>query len=118
MGCLVSVECNCGYETQATVGAGMASFMTSCRFPFHCPQCRQVVDSDLMAATPACPRCGNKAIVPYTDPRLLGEPGTQEVVDWNLEGQDGGRVSLSDGTYHCPACEKPTLRFSFAGCFD
>jgi len=41
------------------------------------------------------------------------------VAECNYFSEDGGgRVSLSDGTYLCPSCEKATLHFSMVGCYD
>jgi|LauGreDrversion4_2_1035121.scaffolds.fasta_scaffold612088_1 Zn finger protein HypA/HybF involved in hydrogenase expression len=119
MGSMIDAACSCGYTSMPLLGGGMDNFLRECPIPFHCPSCRAVVTADLLAKAPACPDCGQSGIVPYTDPSLAGDPGTLEVADCKYFSQDGGgRVSLSNGTYLCPSCERTTLQFSFAGCYD
>lgn len=119
MGLMIDAACSCGYHASTLLGGGMDNFERECPIPFHCPSCRAVVTADLLAKTPACPECGHSGIVPYTDPALSGEPGTRKVADCNYFSADGGgSVSLSDGTYLCPSCEKATLHFSMVGCYD
>jgi len=118
MGCLLAADCSCGYHATAEVGAGLETLLTECFFPFHCPSCRSLVDADTMAATPTCPQCGSTQIVSYSDPALAGQPGTAEVAAWNLAGDLSRPLSLSDGTYWCPACAQTRLRFTLVGLFD
>ena len=118
MGSMLEAACSCGYNAYAELGAGMENFLTECYAPFHCSSCRSVVNADLMVAAPLCPKCGASGIVPYTGDSLQGEPGTRDVADWNALADRSRRVSLSDGTYLCPACGKTTLQFTSVGSFD
>jgi len=44
----------------------METFMSKCWFPFHCTQCRALVNADTMTPTPVCPECAGAEIVPYS----------------------------------------------------
>ena len=118
MGSTLEARCSCGHTAYADVGAGMETFLSECLFPFHCPSCRSIVNADTMAASPTCPDCGSSSISPYSDASLAGDQGSEEVTSWNQGGDSSRPVSLSDGSYLCPACGLKNLRFTRFCCFD
>jgi Zn finger protein HypA/HybF involved in hydrogenase expression len=118
MGMMITAVCSCGYHSLAFLGGGMDNFDRECPVPFHCRNCRSVVNANLLAAEPTCPKCGTSSIVPYTDASLLVEPGPGEVAYCNVFSEKLDRVSLRNGTYLCPSCGKATLRFTNPGCYD
>lgn len=113
MGSAVIARCAGGLEELITIGGGMATFQTSCLFPAACRTCETVVRINLLDAVPRCPTCECKTVVPYSDSRLIGLPGSRNVFSWTLP--NGTKVALTDGTYKCPHCGKTELRFSDAG---
>lgn len=104
MGSSVRAFCPCGVDEEIMIGGGMIDYETHCSFPCCCEKCHSLIEANLLVKQLRCPKCRSTKIIPYSDPRLTGEPGGNVVESW-----DG--LSLSDGTYKCPKCEKPTLRF-------
>ena len=45
-------------------------------------------------------------------------PGQHAVAEWNMQGQLGRELMLTDGNYMCPKCNKFSLRFSESCLWD
>ncbi len=118
MGSTVIAQCPCGYEAELAVGGGRRTYRTICYFPCLCKGCRKLVQANLLADPLACPDCGSAEIVPYDQPELAGASGESQTAHWAMEHSLGRDLVLTDGTYRCPACESPTLRFLPWGLFD
>ena len=117
MGSQVIASCGCGVKAEISIGGGMMDFTTICLFPCLCNSCRNVVETNLLSKTPECPGCGTANPTPYDDPRVVGSPGENIVSEWNVEEHLGRELTLTDGSYKCPKCEKMTLRFTDTGVF-
>jgi hypothetical protein len=115
MGSAVNAACDCGITATILVGAGMATFGTTCFFPGLCENCRSVVQVDVLAKESRCPECEATGVIPYDDVRLAGAPGQRVVVEWAMQEELGRELVLTDGNYKCPSCEKLSLRFSDGG---
>jgi hypothetical protein len=112
MGSSVIASCPCGEEAEIMVGGGMLDYETNFRFPCCCEKCHSLVVTNILSEKLRCPKCKASDLIPYTDPRLEGEKGEHEVVQW-------GECTLTNGAYICPKCKKPTLRFQPDGlCWD
>ena len=104
MGSSVQAFCPCGVVEEIMIGGGMLDYETYCSFPCYCEKCHSLIEANLLVKQLRCPKCRSTKMIPYGDPRLMGEPGENVVESW-------GERSLTDGTYKCPECEKMTLRF-------
>ena len=112
MGSSVIASCPCGVDEQIMIGGGMMNHETCCLFPCSCDSCNSLVEENILSEKLRCPKCKASDLIPYTDPRLEGEKGEHEVVQW-------GDHSLTNGAYKCPKCKKPTLSFQPGGlCWD
>ena len=109
MGSSVMAICPCGVEAEIMIGGGMMNHETCCLFPCCCDNCNSLIETNVLKKL-RCPNCRSVKLFPYTDPRLMGEKGEYEVVQW-------GDRTLTNGTYKCPKCEQMTLRFS-PGCIN
>jgi Zn finger protein HypA/HybF involved in hydrogenase expression len=108
MGSSVIAICPCGVDEQILIGGGMMNHETTCLFPCSCEKCHSLVETNILAKRPRCPKCGASNPIPYSDPRLVGDEGRGKVECW-------GELTLTDGTYKCPKCKKMTLRFEPGG---
>jgi hypothetical protein len=90
----------------------MNNFTTFCAFPIYCKACDALRSTNMFALPLTCSNCGSGEVTPYDDSSLIAEPGASTVVEWNMEGELGRRLALTDGTYFCPKCRNFTLRFS------
>ena len=111
MGGEVRAQCKCGVGATSRVGGGMMDFDTIAYFPCLCNQCQSVVEVNLRAKIPCCPRCQSTDVIPYDDQSLHFDPGLNSVTNLNLEEEFGRILSLKDGLYWCPKCREMTLRF-------
>lgn len=92
----------------------MLDFHNTCLFPAICPDCGEIVEVNVLEATPSCGSCGSTRVKPYHLDELRLEPGSRTVVEWRLL-EHGRAVSLTDGTYLCPSCGAFELRFQEGG---
>jgi hypothetical protein len=93
----------------------MSNFMTVCCFPALCSDCNDIVEVNLLARPPQCPKCKRHDVVAYDQLELRKRRGKHVVADWNMEEQLGRVLILTDGDYHCPACGKFQLTFEDSG---
>ena len=105
MGSSVMAICPCGVEAEIMIGGGMMDYETTSLFPCCCEKCHSLVEVNLLVKRLRCPKCRASNPLPYNDPRLMGEKGDRTAENW-------GDLTLTNGTYKCPKCEKMTLRFS------
>lgn len=118
MGAMAEASCECGYTSSLFLGGGRATFETECWFPAYCRACRALVESNLRAQPVTCPECGATDVVTYDAPELIGAKGKREIFSWEVDESSGRTLSLTDGRYLCPACQKPQLRFQHTGHWD
>jgi len=97
----------------------MFNFSTSCLFPCCCEECESVVEVNLLFEDVQCPKCNGKAVIPYDDPSMIKRIGNKSVASWNMKEKIGRELILTNGSYWCPKCKKPTLKFEDGGlCWD
>ncbi len=85
MGSHVIAECECGLRSESLIGGGMLDFLTTCYFPCLCERCNRVVQVNLLAKRPRCPKCRASRPIPYSDERLRGTAGDELVAQWRLD---------------------------------
>ena len=114
MGALLQAECaKCGYAEDASLGAGMLYFETSCEVPASCSHCERVVTVEWLQPRPSCPTCRSE-IVFYG--QIAGSTRALGATHWSLP--DGSLIEVSVDPCACPKCGEPALTFSMVGCFD
>jgi len=118
MGSEVTATCQCGLNVSILIGGGMSDFTTTCYFPCLCETCHNIVQVNLLAKTRQCPECKSTALIAYDDPRLSESPGQHAVAEWNMQGQLGRELMLTDGDYMCPKCNKFSLSFEESCLWD
>ena len=115
MGSQVIAKCECGFETKIMIGGGMANFMTTCYFPCLCYNCQNVVQVNLLAASPVCPDCGAGNPIPYDTIELMETTGESIIAQWNVEESLGRELILYNSNYKCPRCGNIALQFVDSG---
>jgi len=119
MGSRIIATCGCGVNEEILIGGGMHNFTTTCLFPCSCAGCSNVVQVDLLSEKKKCPQCQSKDIIPYDDPGMINKAGERLVTSWNMEDQLGRVLEITNGSYWCPVCKNPGLRFEDSGlCWD
>jgi len=129
MGTKVKAVCKCGLSRGIKIGGGRNTFKYIRYFPCLCEDCKDVVQVNLLEnrykkitldelmsggstriEVPLneriynCPKCKGTNVIPYTDSKLIGKIGEEEVA----RAFDD---VLTDGNYKCPKCDKMTLKF-------
>ncbi len=119
MGSEVMASCKCGLSENILIGGGMLTFTTTCLFPCYCDSCNNVVEVNLLSEDKECPHCRSKAIISYDDPSMIKSAGDNIVASWNMEQKIGRELIITNGSYLCPKCKKPNLKFEDSGlCWD
>jgi DNA-directed RNA polymerase subunit RPC12/RpoP len=121
VGSIIAAQCLCGFSTKMALGGGIRSHEYLCVFPALCSGCGAFWPVNLLDRGARCPTCSRNAsdsMIPYDDPSLAGTPGQETVFSWSLGKELGRTPKLTDGTYVCPHCRKPTLAFSESGFWD
>ena len=119
MGSAVIAICDCGVNEEILIGGGMMNFTTTCYFPCCCENCNEVVQVNLLSKKMRCPKCRSQKVTPCDDPKIVDKLGNKTIAEWNMQGKIGRELILSDGSYWCPKCKKPNLRFEDGGmCWD
>ncbi len=118
MGSMINAKCKCGYvKENMCLGGGMMNFTTECSFPYYCEDCNSLVEANVYDANKKCPECNSNNLISYDD-RKICKPKGNEVFSWNVSGEIGKELTLSEGDYLCPDCGKFNLRFEHYGCWD
>lgn len=138
MGTKVKAICKCGINNDILIGGGMANYHDTEYFPCFCPECKDVVQSNLkknMFDFSKLKNCGLKGqlfleeakkfkpeFVPL-EKRVFNCPkdNNHEVIpyiDSRVIGKIGDSVVarsfdnvLTNGNYKCPKCNEMTLKF-------
>lgn len=118
MGTMVAASCKCGFRQDIVVGGGMDDYTTTCWFPCLCENCNHIVQVNMHEEQILCPECGKTGPIPYSDPRLIGIPGTRREASWYLDLTSERELVLTNGYYLCPSCRQFELQFMSSGCFD
>ncbi len=119
MGSEVIATCDCGIRENILIGGGMFNFTTTCLFPCCCENCDNVVEVNLLSEDKKCPYCKSKAVISYDDPRMIKSIGNKSVASWNVKDRIGRELIITNGSYWCPKCKNPNLKFEDSGtCWD
>lgn len=133
MGFRIAASCDCGYETEFSVGGTMSSFRSVNNFPHYCKNCGLVVvnvfgnkvkrskqqellsflgiKQDATEVHLCCPKCNSQDILQYGK-----KPMT---CDDQPEAQIRSFDYVTDiKNNFCPSCEKYTLVFAIAAFVD
>lgn len=112
MGSQVRATCGCGYEKMIMIGCGMATVGTLSLFPCLCPDCKEIVEGNLLEKPVSCPKCKASGLVPYGQKGTTKGKGKRVAESWEER-------NLTDRLYYCPKCDSYNLRFSNTGlCWD
>lgn len=111
MGSSIRATCQCGFEDDAVVGAGMLDFEEHCAFPGFCTACRSLITLDLLEPRVQCPDCGSSKVLPYDDPTLNDHSSDEVVESWGAGGRLGRTLELTRSRYFCPRCKRQSMRF-------
>jgi hypothetical protein len=119
-GSIIVANCEaCGYDSgNLFLFGGKSNFKTVCQFPGYCPEKKSLVLINLMADRQETPACSGGEPTPYTDPKLIQNPGTRTIASWNLPEPWKKQVILTDGNYFCPNCKTFHLHFRHTGFWD
>jgi len=93
----------CGYDTFMWLGGGMESFKVFAAWPVACKHCSAVTTANFKQSPLICQACESIGVVKMTDPH-----------EWNGDGkviENWFDLTLTDGHYRCPKCDKFELRF-------
>lgn len=131
MGMMLEMKCGCGYSADISIGGNRRNHTTVCMFPHFCDHCG-VVNVNVLADQPCCPKCSNADIVMYgevqhtkefklfgksfpsldrdywTHDKRVTRPSGDNYESWS-------NLRLPDGDHLCPACSKMTLRLYRGG---
>lgn len=111
MSTLFIASCACGYQGRASTGATRRTAGQVAHFPALCARCAEVVTVDLLSPQLKCPTCHSTDVTPYSDEGLWGALGSNNV-DNLYVGKLDRVFRFHNGTYLCPACKSPKLRFT------
>lgn len=115
MGSKVIATCDCGLSEGILIGGGMLNFTTTCLFPCCCKSCNNVVEVNLLFEDMKCPQCGSKDVIPYDNPSMVKSVGNELIASWNKKDELGRVLEITNGSYWCPKCKRPTLKFEDGG---
>lgn len=115
MGIIVDAVCPCGFEEPSIFVGGGVGYMginpNIDYYPCICNACHSVARINLKANEKRCPKCRSRKVTPYNDPRL--SETKRQVTE-----EERYNSKTFEGNYLCPKCNKMTLRFEDAGCWD
>jgi Zn finger protein HypA/HybF involved in hydrogenase expression len=103
--------CDCGFSSELMIGGGSGAFSSLALFPGFCRHCVQLVPANLATTPITCSLCKGAEVTLYDDESLRGQSGSETIASWDFTAKIGRVVTLTDGTYLCPACGKRELRF-------
>ena len=78
MGSLAIAKCQCGLETNCSLGGGLRDHLVRCNFPCYCPDCKSLYTGNLFNKPETCAQCRRHNGIAYDDPMLRGLPPEQE----------------------------------------
>jgi hypothetical protein len=117
MGAIVMAKCDCGFRREMLLGGGMRTFATYCGFPFFCPLCKVMFESNILAGKVVCPSCNGTDGILYSNSSLCFRKG-RPVFKWKVAGYEEEDLDLTDGDYLCPGCGQPKMTFVHRGLWD
>lgn len=126
MGMMLGMKCGCGYAADITIGSGMRGGY--CKLPHFCDHCG-VVNVDVMADEPRCPKCASSDVIGYGETEKANEftiMGVRvpkfDTVSWMHDPrvsrpkddryESWGNWRISTGDHLCPRCSQMTLQVS------
>jgi Zn finger protein HypA/HybF involved in hydrogenase expression len=87
-----------------------------CLFPFMCTSCEAASSLDIYSTALACEHCGSASVVPYGSAPALGVLGSTVIFGCPpCERFPVEQLTITDGTYWCPTCQKHSARFADSG---
>ncbi len=85
------------------LGGGMRNYATFAAWPVSCAACSAITTANFKQTPLTCLECASGNVLPISDP--LQWKGDGHVIErW-------GDLTLTDGHYRCPKCNKLELRF-------
>ena len=129
MGNVIGMKCSCGYSAHIVIGSGMSR--DYCKLPHFCKNCG-VVNVDVMADEPQCPKCASSHVIRYgetqktyqftimgvrlpkirtafwTHDKRASHPRASRPGDYACHSWGDWRISAGD--HLCPGCSKMTLQ--------
>jgi len=116
-GTIVSASCPCGYSKTLPLFGGRGNFKTACMFPAldkakHDIALCNVFEYPDIENSPAPP-----GLISYASPNLMPEHPSEAVAFWRIQSL-GKTLTLYQGGYVCPRCEKRTMTFRTVGFWD
>lgn len=134
MGSSHRAHCQCGFDTNVTVGGGKYTFKEDSQFPYYCGSCGIVsvnIAKLKIDDQPPCPKCGGADVhqygkhpvsIPVAEPqpasrwdatkKWLTNYPTAPTVSVNRRALQWGAWETNELDNLCPACKKMTLVFS------
>lgn len=108
MGFSCKARCSsCGYDVTLMLGAGKSNHTTFAAWPVSCKACKAVTTANYKQKPLACEMCHDADVLQIHDRALWAGNGTISLT-W-------GDLTLSDGHYTCPKCDKLELQFTRVG---
>ena len=140
MGSIVMARCDaCDYKKTLMLGGGMQNFQSVADWPVWCLECGKLSVANHLEPPLSCSECGCKSVNRPEDPQVGPSEG-QTIATWSLSGERSRPIEqnwverllrrpvkyetkstelvLTNGSYRCPKCKEPSLRFHLMGHFD
>lgn len=108
MGFVTTARCgNCGYSAELPLGATRSNFASTALWPIYCAHCQAIGVANYMCEPLECGDCKGTDVSRIDSSHMSTSDG-QVIHSWGF-GKDA--LSLTDGRYRCPKCDKIQLRF-------
>jgi len=85
----------------------MSNFHKYCAWPVLCPRCAEITIANFRKKPLSCLECASTDVVKMTDKSTWKGDGVASLMAWDL--------TLTDGHYRCPKCNKFDLHFEDGG---
>jgi Zn finger protein HypA/HybF involved in hydrogenase expression len=82
----------------------MSNHLTFAAWPVHCTDCAEIRTANFKNIPLSCLHCNSPGVTPISDASLWQRDGTT-IESWR-------DLTLTDGHYRCPKCQRFDLRFS------
>lgn len=102
MGSGLTFRCECGFEYEMLLGAGMHDFDVYCGMPAICEKCSEFSVSNYYDKDVKCEKCKGRLMYYHVEKSLSLPPK-----DISLKGfeWDGSEIVLYFTDYKCPKCK-------------
>lgn len=133
MGQVLGAVCECGYKSEAVLGAGRSNFREVCKFPHYCTSCNEVISVDIFKEERICPKCQSRDVQSYEARtsrlkyKILEKFSDETLKKFGFHRRDDEQHSwygksknhtILKGNQYCPNCQKKELKFFTSMMFD